>query len=167
MSEVNAWRNSPTASAWEGLCHGGQWGKVSNRMKYYQVNQRETFAREFGQGYLCCPEGNWGGWPLMKELRTGDAVFHYNSTRGAVLGISRVVDIGHHKGLSSGVSVINGTQCIRYRGHHLSEGEFSDERRRHLRKQYPTHYEVQRYSCAQKEPWQAPEVHATSVFASQ
>ena len=111
-------------------------------MKYYQINQRETFAREFSQGYLCCPEGNWGGWPLMKELRTGDVVFHYDSSLSAVVGISRIADIGHHKGLSSDVSVIAGTQCIGYRGRHLSEAQFSEHRRRHLRQAYPTYYEV-------------------------
>ena len=108
-------------------------------MKYYQVSQRETFAREFAQGYLCCPEGNRGGWPLMRELRTGDVVFHYNSPSRAVLGISRIVNIGHHKGTAtSDVSVVDGTQCILYHGRHLSEADFGDRRGR----AYPTNYEV-------------------------
>lgn len=112
-------------------------------MNYYQVNQNETFTHEFRQGYLCCPEGSRGGWPLMRDLRAGDVLFHYNSSRGAVLGISRVVKIGRHKGTaSSHVSVIDGTECIQYRGKHLSEAEFDYNRRRHLAEKYPTYYEV-------------------------
>lgn len=57
----------------------------------------------------------------MKELTTGDILFHYNSRRGAVLGISRVVHIGQHKGgASKAAKVIPGTQCIFYSGRHLS-----------------------------------------------
>ena len=112
-------------------------------MKYYQGNQNETFDREFAQGYLCCPEGNWGGWPLMRELRRGDVVFHYNSSSGAVLGISRIVGIGHHKGAATlSSSVIEGSQCIRYLGQHLSEADFDDRRRQHMRQKYPTYNEV-------------------------
>jgi hypothetical protein len=41
-------------------------------MNFYQVNQRVTFEREFGTGYLCAPNGSRGGWPLMNMLRKGD-----------------------------------------------------------------------------------------------
>ena len=70
-------------------------------------------------------------------------MFHYNSLSGAVLGISRIVNIGHHKGVAtSTVSVIEGTQCIRYQGQHLSEADFDHHRRQHLREAYPTYNEV-------------------------
>jgi hypothetical protein len=68
-------------------------------MNFYQVNQRKrsTFEHEFKEGYLCSPSGNREGWRLMKELRAGAILFNYNSTcrpRGAVLGISKVTNIG-------------------------------------------------------------------------
>lgn len=112
-------------------------------MKYYQVNQRETFHREFTQGYLCCPQGKWGGWPLMQQLRTGDIIFHYHSPSRAVVGVSCIVNIGHHKGSTSSYpSAIEGTQCLRYQGQHLSEADFGPRRRLHLRETYLTYNEV-------------------------
>ena len=84
-----------------------------------------------------------GGWPLMLRLQPGDIVFHYNSHAEAVLGISRVVNIGQHKGsATSNPSEIAGTRCIRYHGEHLSKDHFSAPRRRYLREKYPTYYEV-------------------------
>ena len=113
-------------------------------MNFYQVNQRQrkTFEREFNEGYLCSPSGNWGGWPLMMALRSGDILFHYNSRRQAVLGISRVTNIGQHKGTSSQTAVLTGTQCIKYSGRHLSEDYFSPKRREHFRQNYPSYFEV-------------------------
>jgi predicted outer membrane repeat protein len=114
-------------------------------MRFYQVNQRRTFKREFNGGYLCSPSGNWGNWPLMKELRTGDILFNYNSTcagGGAVLGISWVTNIGEHKGAASHTAVISGTQCIQYSGRHLSEDDFSPKDREHYRRTYPRYFEV-------------------------
>lgn len=111
-------------------------------MAYYQVNQRDTFDQEFSGHYLCCPAAGYGGWPLMRELRAGDIVFHYSSKYQAVLGISRIVAIGEHKGKSKSHSVIEGTQCIRYDGRHLSEAAFDQTRRDKLRNNYPAYYEV-------------------------
>ena len=79
----------------------------------------------------------------MKELQSGDILFHYNSTRGAVLGISRVIDIGQHKGGASRTAcVIPGTQCIQYTGRHLSEDDFSVTEREHYRRLYSSYLEV-------------------------
>lgn len=118
-------------------------------MNFYQVNQRTTFEREFTRGYLCSPSGDWGGWPLMKKLQTGDILFHYCSVargpsgRGAVLGISRIIDIGKHKGIASqNVAAILGTQCIRYTGRHLSEQDFEPTLREHYNSRYPDCLEV-------------------------
>lgn len=62
----------------------------------------------------------------MKTLKKGDILFHYNSTRGAVLGISRVIEIGQHKGSAPEIAnVIQGTQCIQYSGKHLSEDDLT------------------------------------------
>ncbi len=115
-------------------------------MSFYQVNQRRTFKREFTGGYLCAPSGNRGGWQIMKMLRNGDILFNYNSTcagGGAVLGISRVTNIGQHKGTASRTAhVISGTECIQYSGHHLSEDDFSLKEREHYRQRYPSYFEV-------------------------
>jgi hypothetical protein len=112
-------------------------------MGFYQVNQRRTFAREFKAGYLCSPSGNRAGWQLMTDLRSGDILFNYNSTCGAVLGISRVTNIGQHKGTASQTArVISGTQCIQYFGRHLSEDDFSPKDREHYRQNYPSYFEV-------------------------
>jgi hypothetical protein len=112
-------------------------------MKFYQVNQKGTFEREFNGEYICCPNGNAGNWPLMKDLRKGDILFHYNSTRGAVLGISRVIDIGQHKGVASkNPFVIPGTQCIQYLGVHLSDPDLTSSQRENNRKRYPSYLEV-------------------------
>jgi hypothetical protein len=112
-------------------------------MNFYQVNQNRTFEREFNAGYLCSPNGKWAGWPLMMALQTGDILFHYNSKRGAVLGISRVTNIGQHKGTASQTArVIQDTQCIQYSGRHLSEGDFSPRLREHYRQKYSGYFEV-------------------------
>jgi predicted outer membrane repeat protein len=82
----------------------------------------------------------------MKALRSGDILFNYNSTcagGGAVLGISRVTNIGQHKGTASQTArVISGTECIQYSGRHLSEDDFSPEEREHYRQNYPSYFEV-------------------------
>jgi hypothetical protein len=112
-------------------------------MRFYQVNQNQTFEREFEAGYLCSPDGRWAGWPLMKALQPGDVLFHYNSKCRAVLGISRVAIIGQHKGAASQTArVIPDTQCIQYSGRHLSEEDFSPRLREHYRQKYSGYLEV-------------------------
>ncbi|MEO8097386.1 MAG: hypothetical protein ABI811_06755 [Acidobacteriota bacterium] len=60
-----------------------------------------------------------------------------------MLGISHIVSIGHHKGVATlDASVVDGTQYIVYRVRHLSEADFGDHYRRHLRQAYPTCYDV-------------------------
>jgi hypothetical protein len=113
-------------------------------MNFYQVNQNTTFERELRGGYLCCPNDRWGGWPLMKQLRRGDILFHYNSTHRAILGISKVIDIGQHKGTASNaVHIIPGTQCIQYTGKHLSENDLGLKQKEHNKyKGYTSYLEV-------------------------
>ena len=66
----------------------------------------------------------------MKKLERGDILFHYNSTCGAVLGVSRVISIGQHKGLASETAnLIRGTQCIQYSGKHLSEDDLTSSQK--------------------------------------
>lgn len=110
-------------------------------MNFYQVNQNMSFEREFKNGYLCCPNARYAGWPLMKKLEKGDILFHYNSTCGEVLGISRVIEIGQHKGTSLKSERIRGTQCIEYSGEHLSEDDLSLEQRE-KNQVYATYLEV-------------------------
>jgi hypothetical protein len=79
----------------------------------------------------------------MKALQAGDILFHYNSKCRAVLGISRVTNIGQHKGAASQTAhVIPDTQCIQYSGRHLSEEDFSPRLREHYRQKYSGYFEV-------------------------
>jgi hypothetical protein len=79
----------------------------------------------------------------MKTLQIGDILFHYNSSCGAVLGISRVTRIGRHKGIASQTArVIPDTQCIQYSGRHLSEEDFCPKLREHYRQKYSGYFEV-------------------------
>jgi len=100
-------------------------------MRFYEVNQRKTFKREFWSGYLCCPEGPYGGWPYMMDLQDGDIIFHYSSRRQAVLGISRLAPIGQHKGAAADAAQRPGTQCISFEGPHLSKDDFTLEETSH------------------------------------
>ena len=109
-------------------------------MNFFQVNQRSTFEREFRSGYLCCPEGTFGGWQYMMALRIGDIILHYNSPRQVVLGISRVIAIGRHKGAAADSAAQRpGTQCISYEGHHLSEDDFPPKQVSHYRRYFEVH----------------------------
>ena len=40
-------------------------------MNFYQVNQKMSFEREFNTGYLCCPNGSYGGLGVDEEAREG------------------------------------------------------------------------------------------------
>jgi len=116
-------------------------------VNFFQVNQRSTFKREFRSGYLCCPDGPYGGWQRMKALQIGYLIFHYNSVRQAVLGISRVIAIGQHKGATAhSAAQLPGTQCLSYEGPHLSEDDFAPQKRLHYRK-YPMCLEVHTIPC--------------------
>jgi hypothetical protein len=144
-------------------------------MSFYQVNQRTTFEREFSGCYLCAPNGSMGGWPLMKELKGGDILFHYCSVargpsgRGAILGISLVVNIGQHRGTARNVvAVIPGTQCIKYAGQHLSEADFTPILREHCRENYASYFEVHtaplRKLCLRKLLSRSPQVYLFRII---
>lgn len=86
----------------------------------------------------------------MKGLQIGDTIFHYNSTRRAVLGISLVIQIGQHKGAASDSATQRpGTQYTSYEGHHLSEDYFTpDEVSRYRR--YRRCLEVHTIRCMER-----------------
>ena len=119
-------------------------------MNFYQVNQRTTFEKEFKGGYLCCPSGNNGGWPLMRTLQAGDILFHYcsiarrsgSSKLGAVLGVSCVVEIDQQKRVSSQPCDVISHTCIQYLGCHLSEEGFTPTLRERYRQNYRKYWEV-------------------------
>ncbi len=112
-------------------------------MNFYQVNQNTTFRLEFPGGYLCCPDGPFAGWPEMKKLQVGDILFHYNSTCGAVLAVSRVITIGKHKGSGTTTAcVISGTQCRQYTGSHLSMAAFSKKKAAKMQEKWRDYLEV-------------------------
>ena len=58
-------------------------------MTYYQVYQSD---KEEGRlGFLVAPNDNRAGHSLLKDLKEGDVIFHYNSPTRKVFAISRVL----------------------------------------------------------------------------
>src|ERR1700740_2546782 len=112
-------------------------------MRFYQVNQSDTFETEFPANYLCCPNARYGGWPLMLEMRVGDILLHYKSAARSILGVSRVTAPGTHSGPRAGRwFVVSGTCCIQYFGTHLSEASFCESRQAQMRELYSSYLEV-------------------------
>lgn len=63
-------------------------------MRYWWVNQNQTYCHEIGGGYLWSPKRNRGGrrnafYEAMRELAPGDLVFSFCDQRIAALGIVR------------------------------------------------------------------------------
>lgn len=61
-------------------------------MRYWWVNQNQTFRQEIGGGYLWSPKRNKNGhrnpfYESMREVAPGDIVFSYCDTRIVALGI--------------------------------------------------------------------------------
>ena len=110
-------------------------------MRYYQVNEDSTFHAEVNGGYLCCPKGPHWGWRPMRILKNDDIVFHNKKGHG-VRAVSKVTTIGRHKGdPSDPFFVIPGTECIVYKGRHLSWNAMSPKERRRV-DGYASCYEV-------------------------
>lgn len=62
-------------------------------MRYWWVNQNQTFEHEYGGGYLWSPKVNANGgknqfYDFMKEIEPGDIVFSFKGTYIAALGIA-------------------------------------------------------------------------------
>ena len=63
-------------------------------MRYWWVNQNQTFHQEVGGGYLWSPKRNANGarnpfYEFMREVSPGDLVFSFADTRVAAVGIAR------------------------------------------------------------------------------
>jgi putative restriction endonuclease len=63
-------------------------------MRYWWVNQNQTFRHELAGGYLWSPKRNANGarnpcYESMREVSPGDAIFSFVDTRIAAIGISR------------------------------------------------------------------------------
>ncbi len=61
-------------------------------MRYWWVNQNQTFRQEIDGGYLWSPKRNRNGhrnpfYEFMREVAPGDIVFSFSNTRIAALGI--------------------------------------------------------------------------------
>ena len=62
-------------------------------MRYWWVNQNQTFRHEFGGGYLWSPKRNTGGrrnpfYDSMREVSPGDLGFGFADTRIRTFGIA-------------------------------------------------------------------------------
>lgn len=63
-------------------------------MRYWWVNQNQTFRHELAGGYLWSPKRNANGarnpfYEFMREISPGDVVFSFVDTRLAAIGIAR------------------------------------------------------------------------------
>lgn len=63
-------------------------------MRYWWVNQNQTYAQEISGGYLWSPKRKANGernafYESMREVAPGDIVFSFRDTRVAALGIAR------------------------------------------------------------------------------
>ena len=67
-------------------------------MRYWWVNQNQTFRHEFDGGYLWSPKRNAGGrnpfYEAMREAAPGDLVFTFADTRIRAFGIVTSKEIG-------------------------------------------------------------------------
>lgn len=105
-------------------------------MRFFQVNQQFKNRREYKHGYLCAPVGNQHGWPLMKELRAGDLVFHHSPIEKTIFAVSRVVEAMRPKDFP-GLRVFRfewraheGGMLLEFRGRHLSWEDMSEPQRK-------------------------------------
>jgi len=62
-------------------------------MRYWWVNQNQTYKQELGGGYLWSPKRNANGarnpfYESMREVAPGDLVFSFVDTRIAAVGIA-------------------------------------------------------------------------------
>jgi len=63
-------------------------------MRYWWVNQNQTFRQEFSGGYLWSPKRNSNGarnpfYEFMREVSPGDLVFSFSDTRIRAFGLAR------------------------------------------------------------------------------
>src|SRR5215472_12067766 len=63
-------------------------------MRYWWVNQNQTFKHEIAGGYLWSPKRNANGarnpfYETMREVAPGDIIFSFVDTRVAALGIAQ------------------------------------------------------------------------------
>ena len=64
------------------------------RMRYWWVNQNQTFRHEIAGGYLWSPKRNANSarnpfYETMREVSPGDAIFSFINTRIAAIGIAQ------------------------------------------------------------------------------
>ncbi len=63
-------------------------------MRYWWVNQNQTFRQELAGGYLWSPSANANGarnpfYETMREVSPGDVIFSFVDTRIAAIGIAQ------------------------------------------------------------------------------
>src|SRR5690348_13279979 len=63
-------------------------------MRYWWVNQNQTFRQELAGGYLWSPKRNANGarnpfYEAMREISPGDIIFSFVDTRIAAIGIAQ------------------------------------------------------------------------------
>jgi putative restriction endonuclease len=76
-------------------------------MRYWWVNQNQTFRHEVSGGYLWSPKKNRNGhlnpfYEFMKEVSTGDIIFSFADTKIPAIGVARSHAYGAPKPLEFG-----------------------------------------------------------------
>ena len=98
-------------------------------MAIYQVNQGSSFITEYPSEYLCCPSGHYGGWPIMRKLKVGDVIYHYDSSTKLIRGKSEVIALPNEF-VGKKLTLV----CSEYCGQHLSFSCFDQIKQTELRK---------------------------------
>ncbi len=67
-------------------------------VRYWWVNQNQTYRHEIAGGYLWSPKRKQNGqrnpfYEFMREVSPGDVIFSFSDTRIAALGIARSVSV--------------------------------------------------------------------------
>jgi hypothetical protein len=75
--------------------HTSPWKKLDNDMRYWWINQNQTYRHEVAGGYLRSPKRNANGarnpfYESMREVAPGDLIFSFMDTRILVLGIAQL-----------------------------------------------------------------------------
>ena len=77
-----------------GYSRGSTKGRNSGRMRYWWVNQNQTYRHEVQGGYLWSPKRNANGarnpfYESMREVAPGDLIFSFMDTRILAVGIAQ------------------------------------------------------------------------------
>lgn len=93
---------------------------LTQAVHYFQANHKQL---EFQKRCLCAPDDRFAGHDLMRALRPGDVLLHYDSTLKHIFACSHVLESAaddfHHVVGSVPVTMV-GSACATYHGRHAT-----------------------------------------------